>query len=90
MLQSVADRFARGTVLTSESSAEALRIAASKHAAEGLICIAGSLYLVGELRPLILNCVGKQYEHATPRVAKNTETVKKSSKVVSSTSLSIP
>ena len=27
MLQPVADRFARGTVLTSESSAEALRIA---------------------------------------------------------------
>jgi dihydrofolate synthase/folylpolyglutamate synthase len=54
MLQSVAERFARGTVLTSESSAEALRIAEANTPPEGLICIAGSLYLAGELRPLII------------------------------------
>jgi len=47
--------------LTSESSAAALRIADTETPPEGLICIAGSLYLVGELRPLIL---GTQYEHA--------------------------
>ena len=54
MLKPVADRFARGTVLTSESSAEALRIAQASTPFEGLICIAGSLYLAGELRPLII------------------------------------
>jgi dihydrofolate synthase/folylpolyglutamate synthase len=54
MLKLVADRFARGTVLTSECSAEALRIAETNTPPEGLICIAGSLYLAGELRPLII------------------------------------
>ena len=54
MLKLAADRFARGTVLTSESSAEALRIAETNTPPEGLICIAGSLYLAGELRPLII------------------------------------
>jgi folylpolyglutamate synthase/dihydropteroate synthase len=54
MLQSVTERFARGTVLTSESSAEALRTAEANTPPEGLICIAGSLYLAGELRPLII------------------------------------
>jgi dihydrofolate synthase / folylpolyglutamate synthase len=53
-LREVADHFARGKVLTSESSAAALRIAETETPPEGLICIAGSLYLVGELRPLIL------------------------------------
>jgi dihydrofolate synthase/folylpolyglutamate synthase len=53
-LQEVADRFARGRVLTNESSSAALRIAEAETPPEGLICIAGSLYLVGELRPLIL------------------------------------
>jgi dihydrofolate synthase/folylpolyglutamate synthase len=53
-LKSIADRFARGTVLTTESSAEALRIAEANTPPEGLICIAGSLYLAGELRPLII------------------------------------
>ena len=53
-LKSIADRFARGIVLTSESSAEAMRIAEANTPPEGLICIAGSLYLAGELRPLII------------------------------------
>lgn len=55
MLQLVTDRFARGTVLKSESSAEALRIALANTPPEGWICIAGSLYLAGELRPLIMS-----------------------------------
>jgi dihydrofolate synthase/folylpolyglutamate synthase len=55
MLQTIARRFAKGTVLASESSAEALPIALSNTPAEGLICIAGSLYLAGEMRPLILS-----------------------------------
>ena len=54
-LRKVANRFARGKVLTSETSAVALRIAKTETPPEGLICIAGSLYLVGELRPLILS-----------------------------------
>lgn len=54
-LLAVADRFARGKVLTSETSAGALRIACAETPPEGLICIAGSLYLVGELRSLILS-----------------------------------
>jgi dihydrofolate synthase/folylpolyglutamate synthase len=54
-LREVAEQFARGKVLTSESSAAALQIAGAETPPEGLICIAGSLYLVGELRPLILS-----------------------------------
>ena len=54
-LQRIADRFAQGTVFASESSAEALRLARGETPSEGLICIAGSLYLIGELRPLILS-----------------------------------
>ena len=54
-LREVADRFARGKVLTSESSAAALNVARAETPTEGLICIAGSLYLIGELRPLILS-----------------------------------
>jgi dihydrofolate synthase/folylpolyglutamate synthase len=54
-LREVADRFARGKVFTSESSAAALNVARAETPPEGLICIAGSLYLIGELRPLILS-----------------------------------
>jgi len=55
MLESIANRFAKGTVVRAQSSAQALRIATETTAADGLICIAGSLYLIGELRPLVLN-----------------------------------
>jgi dihydrofolate synthase/folylpolyglutamate synthase len=54
-LRGIAERFTRGTVLESESSAEALRLAVANTRPEGLICVAGSLYLAGEMRPLILN-----------------------------------
>ena len=53
MLQTIAGRFAKGKVLRADSSAEALRIAIANTPPEGLICIAGSLYLAGEIRPLI-------------------------------------
>ncbi|HEV8427952.1 MAG TPA: folylpolyglutamate synthase/dihydrofolate synthase family protein [Pyrinomonadaceae bacterium] len=53
-LQTIAARFAPGKTLTSNSSAEALRIALANTSPEGLVCIAGSLYLIGEIRPLIL------------------------------------
>ena len=54
MLRPVANRFARGTVIETDSSADALRVAVAKTPSQGLICIAGSLYLIGEVRPSIL------------------------------------
>jgi dihydrofolate synthase/folylpolyglutamate synthase len=54
-LRGIAERFARGTVFESESSADALRMAVANTLPEGLICVAGSLYLAGEMRPMILN-----------------------------------
>ena len=53
MLQTIAGHFAKGKVLRADSSAEALRIAIANTPPEGLICIAGSLYLAGAIRPLI-------------------------------------
>ena len=53
MLQTIAARFGRGKVLTSESSEVALQTALANTPAEGLICVAGSLYLIGEILPLI-------------------------------------
>jgi dihydrofolate synthase/folylpolyglutamate synthase len=54
-LQTIAARLAKGPVLRAESSEEALQIALANTHAQGLICIAGSLYLVGEMRPMVLN-----------------------------------
>jgi len=54
MLRSIASRFARGVVIETDSSAHALHIALGRTPSEGLICIAGSLYLIGEMRPSIL------------------------------------
>ena len=54
MLRPAANRFARGTVIETDSSADALRVAVEKTPSEGLICVAGSLYLIGEVRPSIL------------------------------------
>ena len=59
-LGSVAERFAKGKVMQAPSSAQALRIATETTAPDGLICIAGSLYLIGELRPLVLNALERQ------------------------------
>ncbi|HKG48623.1 MAG TPA: Mur ligase family protein [Pyrinomonadaceae bacterium] len=55
MLEPIASRFARGQVLNSELSADALQIALANTSREGMICVAGSLYLAGEMRPQILN-----------------------------------
>jgi dihydrofolate synthase/folylpolyglutamate synthase len=57
MLEPIAMRYAPGKVLTSETSATALGLALANTPPEGMICVAGSLYLAGELRPQIL---GKQ------------------------------
>ncbi|HEY4424761.1 MAG TPA: folylpolyglutamate synthase/dihydrofolate synthase family protein [Pyrinomonadaceae bacterium] len=57
MLEPVAMRYARGKVLKSDGSAAALQTALANTPEEGMICVAGSLYLIGEMRPQIL---GKQ------------------------------
>lgn len=54
MLEPIAMRYAPGKVLKSEASATALQTALANTPAEGMICVAGSLYLIGELRPQIL------------------------------------
>jgi dihydrofolate synthase/folylpolyglutamate synthase len=53
MLRPIARQFARGTVLETATSAEALSSAMESTPPQGTIAVAGSLYLVGELRELI-------------------------------------
>jgi dihydrofolate synthase/folylpolyglutamate synthase len=53
-LAPLADQFARGVVIETRSSAEAMRVAIAQTPKDGLICVTGSLYLIGELRPSIL------------------------------------
>ena len=66
MLVPIASRFTSGTVMQAESSAAALRIAYAQTPPEGLICIAGSLYLIGEVRPSILKMdQEKHHDYAT-------------------------
>ena len=55
MLEPIAHRFAHGKILKGADSATALHIALEHTSRDGMICIAGSLYLVGELRPRILS-----------------------------------
>jgi dihydrofolate synthase / folylpolyglutamate synthase len=60
MLRSIASRYVHGTIIESQSSAEALQLALASTPPQGLICVAGSLYLIGELRPAILQvCFGR-------------------------------
>lgn len=53
-LAPLARRFARGAVIESASSAAAVRTAIAQTPNDGLICVTGSLYLIGETRPMIL------------------------------------
>ena len=55
MLEPIATRYARGKVVKSDNSEAALATALANTSSAGMICIAGSLYLVGEMRPRILN-----------------------------------
>jgi dihydrofolate synthase / folylpolyglutamate synthase len=64
MLEAIASRFANGKILHAQSSVRALKSAREQTPPEGLICIAGSLYLIGELRPSILN-QEKHHDYAT-------------------------
>jgi dihydrofolate synthase / folylpolyglutamate synthase len=54
-LRPIAQRFSRTWIIETHSSQTALQLALEHTPANGLICVAGSLYLVGELRPQILN-----------------------------------
>lgn len=54
MLREVASRYARAMVVETSSSTEALRVAREQTPPYGLICVVGSLYLIGEMRPSIL------------------------------------
>lgn len=54
MLRAAASRSARATVIETASSTEALRVAREQTPPHGLICVAGSLYLIGEMRPSLL------------------------------------
>jgi dihydrofolate synthase / folylpolyglutamate synthase len=64
-LAPLAHRHARGGIIESSNSADALRAAISRTPNDGLICITGSLYLIGETRPSILSLTKQNYEHAT-------------------------
>jgi dihydrofolate synthase/folylpolyglutamate synthase len=59
LLQTIARRFMTEERITlASSSDEALTVAHEKATSDGLICITGSLYLIGETRPLILRKAG--------------------------------
>jgi len=53
-LAPLAQQFALGSVIETTSSAEAVRTAIAQTPKDGLICVTGSLYLIGETRPMIL------------------------------------
>ncbi|HEU4714475.1 MAG TPA: folylpolyglutamate synthase/dihydrofolate synthase family protein [Pyrinomonadaceae bacterium] len=52
-LGEIASRYARGSVVKCETVAEAARAAAGNTPREGLICVTGSLYLIGEWKKLV-------------------------------------
>jgi dihydrofolate synthase/folylpolyglutamate synthase len=59
-LAPLARRFARGRIIESSSSAAALQTAITETPDNGLICVTGSLYLIGETRPTILQLAEQQ------------------------------
>ena len=69
-LRPLARRFAHGAVLEANSSAEAVRIAIAQTPNNGLICVTGSLYLIGETRPMILKLTNKNHD-TTARTAQD-------------------
>jgi len=73
MLAAIARRYARSRILTTDDSAAALQMALAHTPADGTICVAGSLYLAGELRLEIIHLQEDKHEYATQRVTKDTE-----------------
>jgi dihydrofolate synthase/folylpolyglutamate synthase len=71
MLETLA-RYARGQILKTDDSSTALQMALANTPGEGMICITGSLYLAGEMRPQILSLSGKQDDYTTQRLTKDT------------------
>lgn len=55
MLEPIAARYARGQILKSDDSSAALQTALANTPGEGMICVAGSLYLAGEMRPQLVS-----------------------------------
>jgi dihydrofolate synthase/folylpolyglutamate synthase len=53
-LSALAERFTQAETIQTKSSTEALSVALQA-SPDHLICVTGSLYLIGEIRPLILN-----------------------------------
>jgi len=67
----LARRFERGVVMEANSSPEAVRLAITQTPNNGLICVTGSLYLIGETRPLILKLAKQNHDDATARTAQD-------------------
>jgi dihydrofolate synthase/folylpolyglutamate synthase len=55
MMQSIAKRFAKGRILTCARSDEALKVARAQTEPNGMICITGSLYLIGEIHDQVID-----------------------------------
>ena len=60
MLAPLARRYAGGRIIESSSSAKAVHTAITETPNNGLICVTGSLYLIGETRPIILQLAEQQ------------------------------
>lgn len=75
-LASLAERHARGRIIESSSSTEAIQTAITETPNNGLICVTGSLYLIGETRPLILQLAEQQtmsHEELSPEASSHNE-----------------
>ncbi|HEU4836783.1 MAG TPA: folylpolyglutamate synthase/dihydrofolate synthase family protein [Pyrinomonadaceae bacterium] len=59
VLEPIARRYAKGRILKTDDSAAALQTALANTPTGGMICVAGSLYLAGELRPEIIHLQGR-------------------------------
>jgi dihydrofolate synthase/folylpolyglutamate synthase len=59
-LAPLARRYARARIIESSSSIEAVHTAITETPDNGLICVTGSLYLIGETRPIILQLAEQQ------------------------------
>ena len=64
-LASLAERFSPRVTIKATASTEAVRIATTQTPNNGLISVTGSLYLIGETRPIILQLAEQQHDHAT-------------------------
>ena len=59
-LAALAARYAHGRIIESNSSTAAVHTAITETPNNGLICVTGSLYLIGETRPIILQLAEQQ------------------------------